>query len=81
MKTLNVGTIIKSLDFPGRDDCYMIGRIIEIDLVECIYECELIKAVSVGEEFTDKLSFKTFTTVFNGGFDDLFENGRIQAIG
>ncbi len=39
MSAIKVGDVIKSLDFPGNDSCYMIGKVIAIlqdgDLLNC----------------------------------------------
>ncbi len=73
---LQIGTIVKSYDFPGITDCYIIGRVVNIE--EDMLSCEVIKQVSCGKE---KVGHKTFRTPMQGAMmmDDKFE--RVVVIG
>jgi len=79
MNEFEVGQTIKSLDFPGRTDCYIIGKIIGIDESKGLYECEVIEAISEGEiyEFPQPRFYTPYTP---HPFDDIFEGGRIQEV-
>ena len=77
--TVQVGSIIKSFDFPGNLHCYMVGKVTEVD--GDFITCETIKQVFSGkaEEITE--FNKTFRTVAQGSgmFDDKFERVVVVA--
>ena len=37
MNAVKIGDVIKALDFPGRADCYMVGKVIEVsdEMIRC----------------------------------------------
>ena len=69
---MQVGSIIKSFDFPGNLNCYMVGTVtaIEGDFITC----ETIKQVFDGKALALEDFNKTFRTVVQGQgmFDDKF---------
>lgn len=69
---MQVGSIIKSFDFPGNLHCYMVGKVTKIE--GDFISCDTIKQVFSGkaEEITE--FNKTFRTVAQGSgmFDDKF---------
>lgn len=73
------GTLIKSFDFPGTTDCYMIGRV--VDVISDFILCDTVKIVFEGEECPIKETKKQFRTVVQGlNFgDDKFQ--RIVVLG
>lgn len=42
---IKVGDVIKSLDFPGTEDCYMIGKVVAILDDGDLYNCKAIVRV------------------------------------
>jgi hypothetical protein len=46
---VRVGDVIKSLDFPGNDTCYMIGKVIAILHNGDTYNCKAIAKVWEGK--------------------------------
>jgi hypothetical protein len=75
--TVQVGDIIKSFDFPGRSDCYIIGTVVEVK--NTVITSRVIKAVSGGKlyQFLDS----EFTTLVQGAglMDDTFD--RVVIVG
>ncbi len=73
MSKVQVGSIIKSFDFPGNLNCYMVGKVTDVD--GDFISCDTIKQVfsGIAEEITE--FNKTFRTVAQGAgmFDDKFE--------
>ena len=61
---MKVNDIIKSRDFSGRDDCFIIGKVLDYNTVTGEIECQGIMQVwenVVQDEYPD-----VFTTVMNG---------------
>lgn len=79
MNTNKIGDIIKSMDFPGRTDCYFIGRVLKIQN-NCLH-CETIKIVVEGKEKDITPLTSVFKTPPRGEmmFDDTFQ--RIEIVG
>lgn len=78
---MKVGDIVKSFDFNGIDNCYMIGRVVSISDLYGDFRAEFIKRVFDGVE--DK-KFKTdfFSAPVQGNaFMDNDSFPRIQVIG
>lgn len=77
--TMNIGDIVKSYDFPGNTECYMIGKVVGIH-GDGSFRAEFIKRVWLGQH--DK-KFKTdyFTAPVQGNafMDEKFQ--RIVVIG
>ena len=61
---MQIGTLIKSFDFPGNLNCYMIGMITEID--GDFISCDTIKQVFDGKALELDDFNKTFRTVKQG---------------
>lgn len=47
MQTVKMGDVVKSLDFPGTNDCYMIGKVVAI--FDDMYNCKAIVQVWEGK--------------------------------
>lgn len=77
---MKVGDIVKSFDFSGIDNCYMIGKVVGIQY-DGSFRAEFIKRVWQGSE--DR-KFKTdyFTAPLNGEhFLDTPYFQRVQVVG
>lgn len=74
-KDITIGTIVKSFDFPGRKDCYKVGRITAVDKGMNLYICDVLLSIWLDEKYDTE---EAFQTPINGIFDDMFEGGRIQ---
>lgn len=61
---MQVGTIIKSFDFPGNLNCYMVGTVTELD--GDFITCDTIKQVFDGKALPMEEFNKTFRTVVQG---------------
>jgi hypothetical protein len=74
---VNVGEIIKSFDFPGRTDCYIVGS---VEIVKNgLIIAKVIRAVSEGKEYDfGDTKFSTYEQG-QGLFDDKFE--RVMVLG
>lgn len=70
---MKVGSVIKSFDFPGITDCYMVGQVVEID--GDYITCDTWEIVFEGEKDVVKGSTKRFRTVKQGCmmFDSKFQ--------
>ena len=78
MRNFKVGDIVKSYDFPGRLDCYMIGRVKEVFPRQAYMTLETIEAISEGqrsERFNDQDTFDTVTEPTL--MEDMFTKGRL----
>lgn len=71
--SVKVGDIIKSYDFPGRNDCYMIGKVKRIIENESMLVAETISTVIENKPYENESA--TFKTALPGSclFDDVFE--------
>lgn len=76
---MQVGSVIKSYDFPGNINCYMLGTVTKLDGIEIT--CETIKQVFDGKAQEITEFNKEFRTVAqgNGMFDNKFE--RVVVVG
>ena len=85
MTELTVGTIVKSYDFPGRTDCYMIGMVVSVDESYGGFKAKTLKIVR--EDIAKEIVMARndyFTASFNGNsmFDDMFPNfERVVVVG
>ena len=50
---MQVGSIVKSLDFNGIEDCYMVGKVVGIREYDGEFRAEFIKRVWQGVEDTE----------------------------
>jgi len=57
---MNVGDIVKSYDFPGNTECYMIGKVVSISTLYGDFRAQFIKRVWLNKE--DKKSTPDFFT-------------------
>lgn len=64
IQTPAIGTIIKSFDFPGRDDHYMIGEVTSVE--GGLITCRTIKHVVCGEARPVDEATATFRTPAQG---------------
>lgn len=77
---MKVGDIVKSLDFVGIDNCYMIGKVVGVHF-DGTFRAEFIKRVWQGEEDS---KFKTdyFTAPLQGEhFMDNEDTPRVFVLG
>ena len=76
---MNIGTIIKSFDFPGNLNCYMVGTVIKVE--GDFITCDTIKQVFDGKALPNEQFNKEFRTVAQGSgmFDATFQ--RIVELG
>jgi hypothetical protein len=74
---IELGTVIKSYDFPGRTDCYIIGSV--VDISKGRITAKVIRAISQGKlyQFPDT-EFSTYPQG-TGMFDD--EWTRVEIVG
>lgn len=80
-QVVQVGDIVKSLDFNGVEDCYMMGKVVSVSEQFGDFRAEFVKRVWQGVE--DK-KFKTdyFTAPLQGElFTDNFREPRIIVVG
>ncbi len=78
---MQVGDIVKSLDFNGIDDCYMVGQVVGVFESDGTFRAQFIKRVWQGAE--DR-KFKTdyFTAPQQGNhFMDRDDSPRVIVIG
>lgn len=61
---MQAGTLIKSFDFNGITDCYMVGRV--VDTTDDFIMCDTIKIVFEGAELPIRDTKKQFRTVKQG---------------
>lgn len=81
MSQVQIGDIVKSLDFNGIDNCYMVGQVVGVYSRTGEFRAKFIKRVWQGAE--DK-KFKTdfFTAPMQGNmFLDRADSPRIIVIG
>ena len=76
---MQIGTIIKSFDFPGNLNCYMVGTVTSLD--DYMITCDTIKQVFDGKALELSDFNKTFRTVKQGEgmMDNTFT--RVMEIG
>ena len=77
---MQVGTIVKSLDFPGTSDTYMIGTVVSMSKMDETIRCKVIKTVISGVTKQSKADF--FVTPIQGNhFLDASFPGRLTVLG
>ena len=79
-KYIKIGTIIKSFDFPSRQDCFKIGKITAIDKEMNLYSCDEVYSVWLNERIENYGLEQQFETAINDIFDDMYVDGRIQIL-
>jgi hypothetical protein len=64
---IKVGDLIKSKDFPGNEECYMVGIVTNVETNGSVLDAKTIKIVFGGEvkEIVEGMN-DTFTTVAPG---------------
>lgn len=80
-KNLRVGDVVKSMDFPDVENCYMVGKVVAVSESFGEFRAEFIKRVWLGSE--DR-KFKTdyFTAPLQGkAFLDRADAPRVVVIG
>ena len=67
------GDVVKALDFPGNDTCFMVGTVVAV--VNDLVYCTLLKQVFDGEDLPVE-DGKTFTTPQVGAYmmDAMYPN-------
>ena len=70
---MQIGTIIKSFDFPGNLNCYMVGTVTKVE--GDFITCDTIKQVFDGKALPNEQFNKEFRTVAQGSgmFDATFQ--------
>jgi hypothetical protein len=73
MSKVQVGSIIKSYDFPGTFNCYMVGKVTAVD--GDFISCDKIKQVFDGKQEEINEFNNIFRTLAQGtgAYDDKFE--------
>lgn len=61
---MKVGSVIKSFDFHGLTDCYMVGRV--VDVIDDFILCDTMEIVFEGESLPIKETKRQFRTVKQG---------------
>ena len=46
---MQIGSIVKSLDFPGIPQHYMVGKVVSISKMDSTIRCEVLKVVENGK--------------------------------
>ena len=83
--TVNVGDVVKSLDFVGVNDCYYVGLVMGVSEMDGTFRAKTIKRVWRGEVDYKKIYNDFFAAPLPGNhlLDDLEENirdPRIQVV-
>ena len=80
---MQVGDIVKSYDFHGRTDCYMVGKVVSISKLYGDFRAEFIKRVFAGQEDKKfKTDFFTAPLQGNSAFDDMYPDfERVSVVG
>lgn len=79
---MKVGDIVKSLDFVGINDCYMVGKVVSISKMEGTFRAEFIKRVWCGENDYLSKPIDFFTAPLQGNdFMDRDTEPRVIVIG
>ena len=77
---MQVGSIIKSLDFPGMDQHYMIGRVVSMSKMDSTIRCKVLKVVRDGAIVkTPRVNFFV-TPIFGNHFLDASFPGRLTIL-
>jgi len=77
---MQVGDIVKSLDFVGIDNCYMIGKVISVSKMDGTFRAQLIKRVFDGVE-SKKFKSDTFVAPLQGNhFMDRDDQPRVIVV-
>ena len=48
MTQIQIGDVVKSMDFPGVDDCYMVGRVVSFSRMDGTFRAEFMSRVWQG---------------------------------
>lgn len=77
---MQVGSIIKSFDFPGNTECYMIGEVVGFECDDEVIVAKAIKAVFKGKtKSIDQVDVFRTPKQGLGMLDDIFE--RVVLVG
>jgi len=79
--TVEVGSVVKSLDFPSTTDCYYVGLVVGISKMDGTFRAKTIKRVWRGQ-LDKKFPSDFFTAPLLGQhmFDDEWIEPRIQVV-
>lgn len=77
---LQIGDVVKSLDFVGVNDCYYVGVVTDINYVDSTFRADTIKRVWSGTPVSEVDTSKTFVAPLPGEsfFDDLAEEKGVE---
>ena len=76
-----IGQIVKSMDFPTRVDCYMVGVIESIDETYQTLALKTLQIVSQGEKIEVNEGDQFQTHYSPDMFEDMYEAPRLQIMG
>ena len=79
--TVEVGSVVKSLDFPSTTDCYYVGVVVSINKADGTFRAKTIKRVwqdGIGCLLPDEV----FTAFLPGrhSLDDYWIDARVQVV-
>lgn len=57
---MQVGDIVKSFDFPGNTECYIVGEVIEVDANDGCFKARTIKQVFGGQVKLVEVGFNDY---------------------
>ena len=79
--TVEVGSVVKSLDFAGIENCYYVGLVVGISKMDGTFRAKTIKRVWQGK-LDKKIPSDFFTAPLPGQhmFDDEWIEPRIQVV-
>ena len=79
--TVEVGSVVKSLDFPSTTDCYYVGVVVSINKVDGTFRANKIERVWEGK-IEERFWSDTFVAPLPGQymFDDEWIEPRIQVV-
>ena len=76
---MQVGTVVKSLDFPGMPDTYLVGRVVSHSAMDQTIRCKVLSTVRNGVKVRSRAHF--FVTLLPGlHFLDAEFPGRLTII-
>lgn len=77
--SVKIGDVVKSLDFVGVNDCYMVGLVIGISQMDGTFRAKTIKRVWRGQ-VDKRFPSDTFVAPLPGNhfFDDLGEEKNVE---
>lgn len=75
-----IGDVIKSMDFPNRTDCYMIGVIESVDTNIMQLGLRTVEIVSLGKNLDVSDGDQFFTFYSPGLLENMYKEPRLQVL-